>query len=47
MIDLQSGNMTNRPYYLVSRNQLSLPADPVSVTLICVFTLVHLVAGLD
>jgi hypothetical protein len=48
MIHLQSGNMTDRPYdYLMARNQLTLPADPVSVVLICVSTLVHPVAGLD
>ena len=31
IITLQSGNMTDEPYYLVARNQLMLPADPVSV----------------
>ena len=31
IISLQSGNMTDEPYYLVAWNQLMLPADPVSV----------------
>jgi hypothetical protein len=52
IIHLQSGNMTDQPYLLVARNQLTLPADPVSCHLlssssVCVAILVHPVAELD
>jgi hypothetical protein len=48
IINLQSGNMTDEPGYLVARNQLMLPADPVRViVLICVAILIHPVAEVD
>jgi hypothetical protein len=30
IIHFQSGNMTNQLYFVVARDQLTLPADPVS-----------------
>lgn len=30
LMNLQSGNMRDTPYYIVARNMLQLPADPVS-----------------
>ena len=48
IINLQSGNMTDEPGYLVAQNQLMLPADPVCViVLICVAIVVHPVAEVN
>lgn len=48
IINLQSGNMTDEPGYTVARNQLELPADPVSVIgLICVAISVYPIAEVD